>query len=465
VKSVDKPRVALAAIVLIALALRLAWIAYADYQPTLSDDAGRYDFLGRSLAEGGAYANPNGNTTMFWPPGYPFLLAAVYKLWPAALLGDHEVTAALVLNALAGAATTILVYALAWRTTSTAAQDVTAREALSPNPYHLSPALAYALLPSAVFYAGTTLTETWFTFLLMLAFYLLVLAEERASWPIRIAAAAVIGYAALVRGQALLLPLVAIPFWHVAQPPPAVPPRTSTLRHLATRIAITTAIAAAIVLPWTARNYIESDRLVAISSNAGVDFYIGHSPGADGRGRIVDDLVLRYPDLPPAEAEARVSSDGFREGVEYAFEHPVRELELSAKKLWYLYNGDHEALAWTDAHGERPFLAERTRDALAAISSGYFFILMALAAAGIVVWLARRRWRDDPTGVLLLSVVAYYTLVHIAFFADPRFHAPIMPLVCVWAASIAVSRERRAAVRQVEGQGVPNRSEAHRTDQ
>jgi hypothetical protein len=199
---------------------------------------------------------------------------------------------------------------------------------------------------------------------------------------------------------------------------------------------VTTAIALLCVLPWTIRNYTESNALVAIASNSGVDFYIGHSSGADGRGRIVDELVFRYPDLPPAEAEAQVSNDGFREGLEYALKHPAHEVELSLRKIFFLYHHDHEALAWTDAHNERTIMPDRTRDALAAISNLYYWLLMAAATAGIGVWLWRRGWRADATGVLLLSVVAYWTLVHVAFFADPRFHAPIMPIMCIFAATM-----------------------------
>jgi hypothetical protein len=95
----------LAAIVAVAFVLRIGWVAWADFQPTIKDDAGRYDFLARSLVSGGGYVNPNGATTMFWPPGYPFVLTAVYWLAPA----PPEGTAARVLNAVCGAASVALV--------------------------------------------------------------------------------------------------------------------------------------------------------------------------------------------------------------------------------------------------------------------------------------------------------------------------------------------------------------------
>jgi hypothetical protein len=416
----------LASVVLLAFVVRIVWIAHADYVPTLSDDAGRYDFLGRSLANGGGYTNPNGNTTLFWPPGYPFLLTAIYKLCAEAQFGNHEVTAALVFNAAAGALTCIFVYALARRMVRGSGRSATAG---------LAGALLYALLPSAVFFAGVTLTETWFTFLSMLAVYLLVVGKERASWPVRIAAAIVIGYAALVRGQALLLPVAAIPFWYATWRAGARDQdHGAAIRHVGGIVTATAALVTACVMPWMIRNYAESGAFVAIASNSGVDFYIGHSEDADGRGRIVNELVFRYPERQQADAEALVSRDGFREGLEFALKHPWREVELSARKVFFLYYSDHSALAWTDAHGERPFLAERTRDALAVISNVYYYIVMGLAAAGIVVWFARRPWGVDPIGILLLSVAGYFTLVHVAFFADPRFHAPLMPIACIWAA-------------------------------
>ncbi|MHB8377403.1 MAG: ArnT family glycosyltransferase [Dehalococcoidia bacterium] len=449
-RAAARERLTLAAIAALAFAVRLAWILYTNYTPTLRDDAGRYDLLGRSLAHAAGYVNPNGTTTLFWPPGYPFILAAVYRLF------DDSVRAALVLNALFAAATVVLVYAIG-------------RRAFDARAAMLG-ALLYALMPSAVFFAGVTLSETTFTFVLLLAIWLIVESAARRSWRLLVAAGVAVGYAALIRGQAALIPLVALPFWLWSAGDVAAGDRRGDggaasgaptgarhgrreIRAALLRTLVLGAVAAAVIAPWTVRNYVESGSAVLISTNAGVDFYIGHSAGADGRGRIVNELVFRYPNLSEPRAEARVSNDGFREGLRYIVHHPLREVTLSARKLFWLYASDHEALQWTDGHGERRVLPHGVKLALGGLSDVYYWLLIALALVGVRRWLASPRGIAGATRLLLVSLVAYWTLVHVAFFADPRFHAPITPVLCLWAAVGAI-----AVMSKVRGAAQPKRS-------
>jgi 4-amino-4-deoxy-L-arabinose transferase-like glycosyltransferase len=423
-----------AMLAVLAFAVRVGWIAYADFRPTLGDDAGRYDLLGRSLADGGGYINVNGTTTMFWPPGWPFILTAIYKLWPERWFGGHEVTAALVVNAVLGAVTVLLVFAIA-------------RRAGFSHTAAATGAAILALFPSLIFLGGTTLSETSFIFTVFLALWFAVEAEAPGrsvrTRALMIAGAGVlIGYAALIRGQGLLLPVIFAPFWWYTH---------RDLRAAAARVAVTAGLAALVISPWLVRNYVESGGFVPISSNSGPDFYIGHSEGADGRARKVDELVFRHAELKPPKNELQVTRDGFREGVEWALDHPRRELELSWLKVYYLYRDDQSALRWSESHGENAFLSGRTRDALLALSNGYYWIVLALAAgfvlAPVVAWgviETPAALRRPPPGsaearlapavrVLLVSFVAGFTLVHIVFFGEPRFHAPMAPVFSLWA--------------------------------
>ncbi len=71
----------LGAILLLALALRLAWIAYAHPNPNDGrfDDTLFYDHAAQSLAAGKGYLGFFDAQTAGWPPGYPLLLAGIYK--------------------------------------------------------------------------------------------------------------------------------------------------------------------------------------------------------------------------------------------------------------------------------------------------------------------------------------------------------------------------------------------------
>ncbi|HMI68826.1 MAG TPA: hypothetical protein VK510_02450, partial [Solirubrobacteraceae bacterium] len=76
--------VALAALALVAAALALR-IAYVDATPNyaLRHDAVDYDTHARSIAEGQGYSKKlaHGRPTAFRPPGYPYFLGGVYKVF------------------------------------------------------------------------------------------------------------------------------------------------------------------------------------------------------------------------------------------------------------------------------------------------------------------------------------------------------------------------------------------------
>jgi 4-amino-4-deoxy-L-arabinose transferase-like glycosyltransferase len=401
---------AIALIVTLGFILRLAWAAYSQWEPLPDDDAFRYHFSARSLAEGAGYVHLNGAPTAFWPPGYPLLLAAAYRVF------GTSIEVAQLLNVALGAATVWLVYLIGRRT-------------LGEQPAAVGAALV-AAFPSLIFFTAVTLSEIAFTFFALAGVYLLILEAQspnpRPAMRLLVAAGLVLGFASLVRGQALLLPLVLLPFWLRSGA------KTAALERV---IAVAFGIAL-IVAPWTVRNAVQLGAPVLISTNAGVDFWIGHNEsapgdfGASGGER----LVLRYPELSSVAREVHVNNEGFREGIEYAITHPREELVLPLKKLFWLYYSDEEALKWNEGHGGQSFLDGRVRAGLLTLSNVYYFAVLVLAFAGARLWLSRR-----PGPLLLVSLVLYWTFVHLVFFGDPRFHAPMVPVIALLAAPALVA--------------------------
>ena len=245
-----------------------------------------------------------------------------------------------------------------------------------------------------------------------------------------------LGFAALIRGQALLLPLVLVPFWlRSGVRWPAIARQARSPSRSAWRL---------IVAPWTIRNAIQLDAPVLISTNAGVDFWIGHHEDAAGDFGTTggDALVFSHPELDPVAREVRANNDGFRKGLTFAATHPAQELVLPFKKLFWLYYNDEEGLKWNEGHGAQRFLPL----ALRATACSRSRTSTTSPCSACSCW-ASRRWFSlrEPGRLLLVSLVAYWTLVHVVFFGDPRFHAPIMPVVALLAALawFAANRDRQ----------------------
>lgn len=409
-------------IVLGAFLLRLFWVSFTGWHPIPDDDSYRYDFAARALAEGRGYIHLNGEPTAFWPPGYSLLLAAVYTVF------GESVLAAQLLNVVLSTATVALVYLIGRLTMGRQAAFVGAS--------------IVAAFPSLIFFTGVTLSETAFTFFALLAIALVLLEArnpQRRDLRLLLGAGLAFGFASLIRGQALLLPIVLIPFWLRAG--------TDRSRIADKLVAIALGIGL-IVAPWTIRNTIQLDKPVLISTNAGVDLWIGHHPSARGNFGSTggDALVFRHAELDPVARELRANSEGFREALTFALTHPAQELALPFEKLFWLYANDEEGLKWNEGHGGQPFLSAAARGGLLFISDAYYFAVFVFLVLGARLWFSHR----DPGKLLLCSLVGYWTLVHLVFFGDPRFHAPIMPVVALLAAPalVALWAGRPARVRQ-----------------
>ena len=409
--SIREHVIGLAILVTLGFALRLAWVAFTDWQPLPDDDAYRYDFAARALLAGEGYVHLDGYPTAFWPPGYPLLLATAYRFF------GESVAVAQFMNVLLGTGAVVLTYLIGRRT-------------LGPAPAIVGAGIV-AMFPSLIFFTGVTLSEITFTFLALLGIYLLILeAQQGKERDLRllIGAGLILGLATLTRGQALLLPLVMVPFWL----------RTGLTRPFVIERLVAIALGIGlIVAPWTIRNAAELNATVFISTNAGVDFWIGHHEGANGSGGRTggQEIVFTHPELGSVEREVRVNSDGFRKGLSYALTHPREELLLPFQKVFWLYYNDEEGLKWNDGHRAQSFMSSATRQGLLALSNIYYFAMLGLVALGVRLWFSTK----DAGKVLLVSLVAYWTLMHMAFFGDPRFHAPIMPVAALLAAPALVA--------------------------
>ncbi len=394
---------AVLAIVALAAVLRLAWIIYAETEPVWFFDPWHYDRLAASLAEGRGYVNEEGGATAYYPPGYPAVLGIVY--W----LVGHRPVAGEVLNVVLGALTAGLVYWIGSRAFGRVAG--------------LLAALAVAVFPSQILYASQLHSEVVFTAVYLLGLGLLLAApspEDRRWAPYWVAVGLAIGIAALIRPVGLSL-LVATPF--------ALRARGTPWRPLALATLVAAMAAVLLLTPWVVRNAVKVG-VPTISTNTGLNFWIGNHEGATGTWG-----------WPPAEVFPTISDDlteqerhdyyrGFELGREFIRQHPLDALSLLPRKAYHLYINDAHAVTLTETWGQTTFLSEGERGVLRGWTDGFYYFVLAAAVAGLLLPVGATDGRRWP----LAAALAAWTAVHVVFFVEPRYHLPVTPIMAVLAA-------------------------------
>lgn len=356
-----------------------------------------YDEMAQDITSG----NMMRHNAYFMGPLYPYFLALVYGT-----LGRDFLLVRMI-QIVGGSLSVMLTYLIGTRL------------------FRPSTALLGAIF--LIFYGTTTFYEgqllmTWLGTLLNLSVILLLLRiDEGAGWRPYVAAGLVLGLSALARANILIfLPVVLV--WIVVVRKPA-------RRHLYA-LAFTAATALA-VAPATIHNYIASKDFVLVTSNAGINFFIGNNEKANGvfypplEVDFVTDATTRTQlelllgkDMTPSE----VSSYWFDKAGQFIRENPWAELKLLGRKFALFFNG------YEIPQIESYDLA-RDRYSTLKILFVNFWILVSLALLGLLFSFAR--WRKY---LLVQGYVVFYAFSIVLFFVTARYRVQIAPVLCLFAA-------------------------------
>jgi 4-amino-4-deoxy-L-arabinose transferase-like glycosyltransferase len=390
---------AIGLIVALAVSVRVTWSAFVRPDPTDGrfDDTVWYRGAAHFLAEGAGYVNPfTGTPTAAWPPGYPAFLGGVFKAFGE---GFWQTAAA---NIALAAVTAVIVYAIGLRVFDRRTATIAA--------------VAVALWPGQVYFSSLTLSEPLFTALFAVAVLLIVLVpavtgSRRAALLVMLGVVA--GAAVLTRGQALLLLPLALAFWSIT----GVRWRTALAWSV-----VMVAVVGVMIAPWMMRNEQRLGSPVLLATNVGPNCWIGHHEGATGRMPTWEPIPV--PDrtgLTQPQYEVRANELALEKCVSYMATHPIDELRLAREKIRAMYESDATALDWNAGYSDGFYASDAVEHALRGAANVFWFAALALAALGLVVSRASIR---GPAVMLPLLVVGW-TLTHLLFFGDPRFHYPI----------------------------------------
>jgi 4-amino-4-deoxy-L-arabinose transferase-like glycosyltransferase len=452
----------LAAILLLGLGLR-AYVAVNPVQNP-ADDSHAYYAISKALYEEGSFGGPEFDDSSDWSPGAPFLYATSFFLTG----GAREGTARIV-EALLGAGTILVVFALGWR--------------LGGRAYGrwagLLAAFAVAVYPPFIHTTGELMSEPPAMLTLPAAILAFLWAADRHGanavvpgmreqprsvvWP-WLVPGLLFGLTAMFRPEYLLVgaAFVVLVLIRVGRQ------RTGSGGHLnwtggLSAAAVLLVALALPILPWTIRNVVVLDRVVPISTGGGKALYVGTFLPADGEYQRVKAILVkrylhrdlepdsealndvnptplfnrvaaRYPELPRDSALGKVGKRNFSR---YFGEDPGGYLAMTARKVGRMWSGGvGEAMSTT---------AGRVVQVL----------LVLLGLAGFALLALWRRWWEL---VALATPIVLVTLVGAVSLAAPRRNEVLMTLVfplaglALSSALAAIFSDRRWSRSQVSSQ-------------
>jgi hypothetical protein len=191
---------------------------------------------------------------------------------------------------------------------------------------------------------------------------------------------------------------------------------------------------AVLLLPWTARNWIELGSPIVGTTGLGQVLLQAHHSLAGGGPNlvIVDKVWQEYEGTPFPEREVKMNAFGVREALAYAVKHPWRELGLAPDRFAMFYRSDRGAIIWNqvpDGYGER-VLSTRAAGGWGLFADIYYYAVIGCVVVGLPFWLRRARAEH----LLILGPFLLYSLLWaFVFVGEPRYHLPLAPVFAVLA--------------------------------
>jgi len=344
-----------------------------------------YNILqGRGFAE---YIRP----TAFAPPLYAYFIALIFKIF------NQSILIVKIVQAILGGVTCYLVYRMG-------------SMLFSPKT-GLIAALITALHPELIVLSGFLYTETFYIFLLTLAFLFYIRAFlNRGQWSMWILAGFFLGLTILTRHVLLVFPLwllFIVLLWRRTR---------SYLKY----VFVSMLICYTVVTPWIVRNYIIFDRFIPVASGLGGSAWIGSNIPDQGLHQ-EDSRQKAWDASKQAQDDMERDDILLNKAVHTIFDNPFNYGWIVLKKLGRYYlevyqhvpNGSDEQKNWL----------------LFTVLAVCYYPILVLTLLGI--YYSRKKWM---TCIPLWSLIVYTGLVYSLTIVVPRYRIPLLPFLFVYAA-------------------------------
>ena len=378
-------------IFLVGLFLRALFISV--HQRTLISDERDYHQLAAHLLSTGTYGF-NGVPTAYRPFAYPAIISGVY-----ALAGQHPIVIKL-LQALFDSLTAVFLFLLLKH---------------ESEKVRLAALGLWSFYLPAILYTNFLLSESLFTFILVLTSFILVrngLSQTRNAFLFGCS----LGFLTLMK-PAMVLLIISLPaVMYLARIP---------LQQF--KVVVVGALL--ILFPWIVRNYSSMGK-PTLATNGGINLLIGNNPNTTGA------YVINFPEeiLQNAKDEVEADEAAYRYALHYIMDKPGQFLVNGFKKIAHLFSSEGGLLVWS-FHNHPEDASERYAMKYASIPlplialvNASYIVVVLFGLVGIV------SAKKDMLWWFCAGLFACWLATHFLFFGGSRFHFPLMPFFALFAA-------------------------------
>ncbi len=403
--SLKNERVWLLGVFLLAFAMRLIYLDQIATNPFFDSpviDALTYDRLALEIGRGNLLLR---GETFVHAPLYPYFLALVYKAF------GHNYYAARLIQILIGSFSCVLIYLLARK--------------LFDRRVALSSSVIASFYGILIYFEGELLIPFLIVSLNLLAILLLLRAQEKPSCKRWFISGLILGLSAIARPNVLLFVLL-IPIWIVF-----IFRKKKAKREILSYCASLGLATILVILPVTLRNYLVEKDFILISSEGGINFYLGNNPRAEETIGIRPGIEWkRLVYMPLREEGLQKPSERSRFFLKKAFqfirEEPREYLNLLFKKFCIFWNS-YEIKRNQDIYFFRRY-SPLLKILLWRKGIGFpFGVVAPLTLLGMS--LCFKQWRR--LSLLYLFILIYMTSV-ILFFVTSRYRVSAIPFLIIF---------------------------------
>jgi Tfp pilus assembly protein PilF/4-amino-4-deoxy-L-arabinose transferase-like glycosyltransferase len=379
-------------------------------------DAFRYNNWAQSIAFGIQHAiEPT-----FRAPFYPIFLAVIYKIF------GYDLFTTRLAQMLISALSCVLIYYIAVK--------------IFNNRVAIISSLFAAFYGPFIYWAGELLIVTLIIFLDLVMLLILLNALEKPKKLYWLLGGVVLSLSGIARPNVLIIIpwVIILIFWTSKLKETIIAKKLRFVYSLYFLVGVFV-----VILPVTISNYVTAKDFVLISSQGGINFYMGNNSEADGKsaqpparvtthGEFLDDAYLSSVALAEEDAgrqlkPSQVSNYWYARGVDFIIDQPGKWLELMGKKFAYFWTGDEVT------NNEDTYYFNRFSNVLGLlmwhrIIAFPFGIICPLALVGIII--SRKLWRKL---LLLYGYTFLYMVSVILFFVCGRYRLPVIPILLIFA--------------------------------